>query len=134
LFQAANPRITVLARDVSGLGGTGQTQKVLTQLAAGTPPDTTYFTAKQFTAYAAIDALLELDTRLAKDRAVNLADVYPTTVEYSRFDPQRRVHGLGKVFGLPYLFGPVFMGYNRSLFQKRGVKLPDDYERAGQWT
>jgi ABC-type glycerol-3-phosphate transport system substrate-binding protein len=134
LFQLAHPQVTVQARDESGLGGTGQTQKVLTQLAAGTPPDATYFTAKQFTAYVAIDALLELDTRLAKDRAVNLADVYPTTIEYSRFDPQRRVHGLGQVFGLPYLFGPVFMAYNKSLFQRRGVKLPDDFEQAGQWT
>src|SRR5262249_5833638 len=41
---------------------------------------------------------------------------------------------LGKTFGLPYLYGPVFMAYNKSLFQKRGVKLPDDYEKEGAWT
>ena len=134
LFQNANPRITVTARDESGLGGTGQTQKVLTQLAGGTPPDTTYFTAKQFMSYVAIDALLELDSRLSKDRAVNLPDVYPTTIEYSKFDPAKRIHGLGKTFGLPYLFGPVFMAYNKTLFQRRGVKLPDDYEKEGKWT
>jgi len=133
-FQDANPRIGVVARDESGLGGTGQTQKVLTQLAGGTPPDTTYFTAKQFMSYVAIDALLGLDARLTRDRALKLDDLYPQTIEYSRFDPARRVHGLGQTFGLPYLFGPVFVGYNKTLFQKRGVRLPDDYERAGAWT
>jgi ABC-type glycerol-3-phosphate transport system substrate-binding protein len=82
----------------------------------------------------AIDSLLELDTRLARDKAVRLDDVYPTTIEYSKYDPARGVHGLGKTFGLPYLFGPVYMAYNKSLFQRRGVKLPDEYEKAGQWT
>jgi multiple sugar transport system substrate-binding protein len=134
LFQGANPGITVVARDESGLGGTGQTQKVLAQLASGTPPDTTYFTAKQFMSYVAIDALLEVDSRLAKDKTIKLDDVYPTTIEYSKFDPAKRIHGLGKTFGLPYLFGPVFMAYNKTLFQKRGVKLPDEYEKDGKWT
>ena len=134
LFQQANASVKINARDESSLGGTGQTQKVLTQLAAGTPPDTTYFTAKQFMSYVAIDALLELDSRLAKDKTVKLDDVYPQTLEYSRFDPAKRVHALGKLFGLPYLFGPVFVGYNKSLFLKRGLKLPDDYEKEGRWT
>lgn len=134
LFQQAHPTIKIIARDETSLGGLGQTQKVLTQLAGGTPPDTTYFTAKQFMSYVAIDALLELDTRLAKDKTVRLDDIYPQTLEYSRFDPAKRVHGLGKLFGLPYLFGPVFVGYNKALFVKRGIKLPDDYEKEGKWT
>ena len=134
LFETANPRIKVNARDESALGGTAQTQKVLTQLAGGTPPDSTYFTAKQFMSYVAIDALLELDGRLAKDKAIKLDDIYATTIEYSKFDPAKRIHGVAKTFGLPYLFGPVFVGYNKSLFVKRGAKLPDDYEKEGKWT
>lgn len=127
LFEAAQPRVKVRGADDSGLGGLGQTQKVLTQLAADTPPDITYFTTKQFPSYTSINALLELDPLIAKDRAINYKDIYPVTVEYS-------VHK-GKVFGLPYLFaGGTCVVFNKTLFQRRGAKTPDQYEKEGKWT
>jgi len=126
LFEAAQPKVKVKGSDDSGLGGLGQTQKVLTQLAAGTPPDITYFTTKQFPSYTSINALLELDPYINKDRDINYKDIYPILVEYS-------IHK-SKVYGLPYLFGGMFVAFNKTMFLKKGVKTPDQYEKEGNWT
>src|SRR5262249_33455458 len=34
---------------------------------------------------------------------------------------------------MPYYSGPSMLYYNKTLFQKLGVKSPEAYEKAGQW-
>jgi multiple sugar transport system substrate-binding protein len=39
-----------------------------------------------------------------------------------------------RLWGVPYYSGPSFLYYNKTLFQKYGVKTPEEHEKAGTWT
>ncbi|MGH2370055.1 MAG: ABC transporter substrate-binding protein, partial [Chloroflexota bacterium] len=65
--------------------------------------------------------LRELDSYLAKDKSVPLADVYPARVENYRLR--------GKLYGLPVDNGTGAIFYNKELFDRAGVPYP-----TNDWT
>ena len=70
-------------------------------------------------------ALLPLDAHLRKDKTT-APDILPNLWGYFEQD--------GKQYYLPNNSAPHALYYNRSLFQQRGLKLPEQYEREGRWT
>jgi multiple sugar transport system substrate-binding protein len=100
--------------------------KLIAMVAGGTPPDLAYIHPNFLAEFAAKKLITSLDSFVAQDATVNIADFYQTTLSYFDFG--------GKHYGLPYYSGPTVTYFNKSLFQKYGVKTPDQYDQEGNWT
>jgi multiple sugar transport system substrate-binding protein len=55
--------------------------------------------------------------------------MFPTLLDYFRSPTSG-----GKLYGLAYYSGPGVTIYNRTLFDRLGVKTPDRWEQEGRWT
>jgi multiple sugar transport system substrate-binding protein len=51
--------------------------------------------------------------------------MFPKVLEFHKFK--------GVLYQLPYHSGPSIIYYNKSLFRRLGVRLPEEYDQAGQW-
>ncbi|MBI3972841.1 MAG: extracellular solute-binding protein, partial [Chloroflexi bacterium] len=99
--------------------------KILTQTAAGDPPDLTHTHPRDYHAWANAGALLSLDSYMKKDRQ-NVPDIVPTTLDYWFRDGHR--------WAMPNNLSVQNIYFNKELFGRRGLKTPDQYEREGKWT
>jgi multiple sugar transport system substrate-binding protein len=99
--------------------------KVLTQAAAGDAPDLTHTHPRDYHAWVNAGALLALDDYLKKDRAT-VPDLVPTALDYWARD--------GKRWAMPNNLSVQNIYFNKDLFDRRGLKTPDAYEREGKWT
>lgn len=97
---------------------------VLTQAAAGTPPDLSIAHPRDSRPLLDGGALLALDEYLKKDKR-NAPDILPNLWPY--FEQE------SKQYYVPNNSAPHALYYNKSLFQQRGVKMPDQFEREGKW-
>ena len=120
-FSQARPHVT-LHVDEQGTNPT----KLLAQLAANTPPDAAAIHPNDLATVAAAGGYQRLDDLVAKDKTVDVKLFQTGLLEYFKFK--------GGLLQLPYYSGPSMMFYNKTLFQRSGVKLPDDYDREGKWT
>jgi multiple sugar transport system substrate-binding protein len=98
---------------------------VLTRAAGGDPPDLTHTHPRDYHAWANAGALLSIEPYLKKDRQ-NVPDLLPTALDYWSRDGQR--------WAMPYNLSVQNMYFNKELFDKQGLKTPDQYEREGKWT
>lgn len=98
---------------------------LLAQAAAGDPPDVTHTHPREYHPFVNAGALVELDTYLKKDRR-NAPDLIPSVLEYWFRD--------GHQYGLPNAHAIQALYFNKALFDKQGLKTPDQYEREGRWT
>ncbi len=131
-FMERNPDIHVQRTNI---GSPAQlATKLQTMLAAGDPPDVFYLESERLADFADkglladMDALIRADTRRrsageAVDAPVDLSDFFTPVVEAFRFDGGRV--GQGPLYGLPKDFTPVGFYYNKDLFRRAGVPLPD---------
>jgi multiple sugar transport system substrate-binding protein len=103
--------------------------RILTSIAAGTPPDVFLLDNIDIPAFAARDVLLDF-TPFVKRIGLDTAD----------FDSQvRRIFTVdGKLLALPKGFTPMVVVYNRRLFREAGIPEPadgwtwDDFTRAAK--
>ncbi|MGH2351808.1 MAG: ABC transporter substrate-binding protein [Chloroflexota bacterium] len=120
-FQEHNPRITLQVDEVFN----GSTTKLLTMVAAGTSSDAAYVHPNDLATVASQGAYQNLDTFIKGDRTIDMKVYYPTVLEYFKFK--------GVLYQMPYYSGPSVLYYNKSLLKRLSVKLPEEYEKAGQW-
>jgi multiple sugar transport system substrate-binding protein len=99
--------------------------KILTQAAAGTPPDLTHTHPRDYHAWVNAGALLPLDAYMKKDKQ-NVPDILPTAIEYWNRD--------GHHWAMPNNLSVQNLFFNKDLFAKAGLKTPDQYEKDGNWT
>src|SRR5436190_3221916 len=125
-----------LFREQTGIRVSAQTiaeadirPKVTALVAGGTPPDGTYMHPSKITSVAAAGLILPIETYISKDKSLTLADLYPSVLAYFRAPS-----GSGKLYGLPFTSNPAAVMYNRGLFERLGVKTPDQLEKEGAWT
>ncbi len=98
--------------------------KVLTQIAAGSPPDIAGVPTEGLQLLAAKDIAIPLDDYVKRDmKALKpyFADVHPTLVEAMMYE--------GHLYELPVDFNAGNMFYNTTLFQRAGISPP-----AADWT
>ncbi|MBD3921062.1 ABC transporter substrate-binding protein [Paenibacillus sp. PR3] len=95
--------------------------KLMTMIAGGTAPDmmTLYETTTPDLAKQGV--IQDLTPFIEKDTSFDLNDFYDNTLELAKLD--------NKLYGLNYTLAPEVMFYNKTLFDKAGVKYPD-----GTWT
>jgi len=99
--------------------------KILTQAAAGTPPDLAHTHPRDYHSWVNAGALLPLDSYLKKDKQ-NVPDIVPTALDYWNRD--------GHHWAMPNNLSVQNLYFNKELFARQGLKTPDQYEKEGNWT
>ncbi|MCX7018211.1 MAG: sugar ABC transporter substrate-binding protein [bacterium] len=99
-------------------GGSDYYGKILSMIAAGTPPDVFYMQPERFAGFAARNALLDLDPYVAEDHEFAITNFYPVIIDAFRWE--------GRLYGLPADSGTFVLYYNQDLFDKAGVSYPDE--------
>jgi multiple sugar transport system substrate-binding protein len=120
-YQEHRPHVTLQIDETFG----GSTTKLLTMLAAGTSPDTAYIHPNDLATVASQGAYQNLDEFIRRDRSLDMKVYFPAVLEFFKFK--------GVLYQMPYYSGPSMLYYNKSLLNRLGVKLPEEYDRAGQW-
>lgn len=92
--------------------------KFQTGLAGGNAPDLVALHATRGQMFGARGAFVPLNDLIAKDKDLKFEDFNKGIVEALSFK--------GKVYALPYDYGPFMIYYNKTLFDKAGVKYPDE--------
>ncbi len=124
MFRAAYPWIQV---EESGDAGVDVTyQRLLTLAAAGTPPEVGWLHPSYVSDLAEKSLLVDLGPLAGKDREANLPDFYAGILDHFRFR--------AATYGLPWNSGPTVTFFNRTLFDRLGIKPPDQREKEGTWT
>ncbi len=86
-------------------------------------PDVFYFGPGDMKAYVNSKVLLNLTPYIEKNKDVNLNDIWKYGVDLYRYNGQ--MVGEGDLYGMPKDLGPFALGYNKTLFEKEGLPLPD---------
>jgi len=127
LFQQRNPHITVEVEHVTG--SPNYHEKLITQQAAGDPPDTVFTTNDYMFEEAAKGMLLDLTPYFVRSK-IKKSDYYAAALE-----PQFLRN---KLFAMPVDYGVWALWYNTEMLKKAGVPTPtdkwtwDDYRRHAQ--
>jgi multiple sugar transport system substrate-binding protein len=101
-------------------------EKVLTLAAGGSLPDVQYIHTQFLPDFTSANVLRDLAPMAAKDRNARMEDFFPGVLGF--FQPK------GTTRGFPFFSGPAVMFFNKALFRQYGVRDPNEYEKAGQWT
>jgi multiple sugar transport system substrate-binding protein len=127
-FKKDNPGIEVNLERLPS--GDPYTEKILTQIAGGTPPDVMFCNAERFYVYASKGILLPLNEYVKRDK-------FPIGRFYKRIIDKFSING--ELYVLPRDIAPVcVVYYNKDLFDMAGLKYPandwtwDDLVRVGQ--
>ncbi|MBI3971981.1 MAG: extracellular solute-binding protein [Chloroflexi bacterium] len=98
---------------------------VLAQAAAGDPPDLSHTLPREYHPFVNAGALLELDPFMKRDRK-NVSDILQSVLDNWVRD--------GHNWALPQTYPVQALYFNRALFDKHGLKHPDQYEKEGKWS
>ena len=100
---------------------------ILAQVAAGTPPDLVHSHPRDYLPYAG--AVRELDTYMKRDKKV-VPDMLQSVLDYwIRHGQPGSPHT-----GMPNNMSVQSVYFNKALFDKNGLKTPDQLEKDGKWT
>lgn len=113
-FERTHPHIRVKFIDIPA---NRYYQKLLTMIAAGTPPDAAYLAYDNIPSFASKGAIIPLDTFLEKEKEPLFSDYYPRVVEMLKFN--------NKIYGVPRDFTVFALYYNKDIFDKEGVEYPN---------
>ncbi|MBB6670524.1 ABC transporter substrate-binding protein [Cohnella nanjingensis] len=86
-------------------------------------PDVFYLDPGDLKAYVNGGVLLNINSYVQDNKDVDISKVWKKGVDLYRYDGQ--TVGQGDIYGLPKDLGPFAMGYNKTMFEKAGIPLPD---------
>lgn len=86
-------------------------------------PDVFYFESGDLKAYVNSGILLNLSTYLEGKEKVDLNNIWKYGIDLYRYDGN--MAGQGDIYGMPKDVGPFALGYNKAMFEKEGIPLPD---------
>ncbi|MDR0878620.1 MAG: sugar ABC transporter substrate-binding protein, partial [Treponema sp.] len=113
LFMQQNPNIKVTMENVPG-DWEGYGQKLMTLIAAGTPPDAGRVASLQMPQYSSMGQLLELSSYVSRD--LNMAEYDGNVFEQAKVN--------GGLYGLPVGVYTLVIVYNKDLFDEAGIPYP----------
>lgn len=99
--------------------------RVLVQAAGGEAPDLTFTHPRDYHPWVNAGILLGLDQYMKQDKQT-IPDIVPAVLQYWYRE--------GQHWALPHNLSVQNIYFNRDLFEKHGVKTPDQWEREGRWT
>ena len=118
-FAAIKEKYPYITVQDEGKGASNQQyiDAVITASVAGNLPDMLFAQGPQIQGYIRNGVVRALDDFIAKDKNFDLKD-FP--------DPGLKVYQKnGKQYAIPYDHGPYLLWFNKTLFDKEGVKPPD---------
>jgi multiple sugar transport system substrate-binding protein len=124
-FNAQFPNIKVQPDWITG-STTDYLKKVQTYLAGGTQPDVMYIHYLQTSIFGSQGVLMDLSKLATGDKSFNAGDLVQGVYDHFRYQD--------KPLGIPWYSGPHTLLFNKTLFQKFGIKTPDQSEKEGKWT
>lgn len=86
-------------------------------------PDVFYFESGDLKAYYYNDILMNLTPYIEKNKDIDLNNIWKYGVDLYRYDGN--MAGQGDIYGMPKDVGPFALGYNKTMFEKAGIPLPD---------
>jgi len=107
--------------------------KLTSLLAANKMPDVFYIHSDEFFSWADADRLENLTPYMEASQVAANAQVWEKSLNVFRFDTATHQVGQGDLYGLPKDLGPWAMVYNKTLFEAKGVALPDP-EKPMTWS
>jgi len=113
LFEKEHPGIKVKLQFPANYN-----EKVLVSIAGGTPPDVMDFDAGGIGMFLKRRALVDLSPYIERDNLTFPEDTFFPVFDYYKYK--------GKMYGLPCIFAPSGIFYNKDLFDKAGVPYPTD--------
>jgi len=101
-------------------------EKAVTMYAGGDIPDAQWIHPSITSLMASRKFLRPLEDLARRDAQTRLGDFYSGVLDYFRWN--------GATYGLPWYCPGFAYTYNRSLFERLGVTLPDQHEQQKTWT
>lgn len=92
--------------------------KIMAMIAAGTPADVMYMGGEFLPAMQKKDVFEDLSPYFEKDKEIKKSDFFPQALESYTYK--------GKLYGFPRDVAPVLMFYNKDIFDRAGIKYPDE--------
>ncbi|MGY3814466.1 ABC transporter substrate-binding protein [Globicatella sulfidifaciens] len=96
--------------------------KLQAAISGGNVPDVFYIEQSNLMAYVDNGVLLDI-TKYIEESDFDLDNIWEYGSESYRYDGEQV--GTGPLYGLPKDLGPFALGYNKDMFEKAGVELPD---------
>jgi len=104
------------------------TEKVLSMVAAGTPPDTSFVGGEVFQPWACDGLLLDITSRLEGDPVVGAEDYFIEPQERQRCTIKGHWYGIGSCWVAPHIY------YNADIFDEEGIEPPsNDPQEVWDW-
>ena len=124
VFQQENPNIKVTWLHTPE----NYQEKMLSMVAAGTPPDTAFVGSDVFATYARDGLLLDITEMLKSDPVVGQPGYFIEPQEEQRCTYKGRWYGIGSCWVAPHIY------YNADVFEKAGIEPPsNDPDEAWDW-
>lgn len=122
-FTKEHPNITVEFQNVPAEQAG---QKLTAQIAGGNPPDTAFVDASTVAAFAARNALVDLDNYIERSDIVDTEDYVEAFTTFTTHD--------GSMYGLPFDGESTGLFYRTDLFEEAGIDGPpadwEEFEEA----
>jgi len=119
-FEKKNPHIKIKNTLVAG----NYTSKLLTRFAAGNPPDIFEIQAEIIHPFLKKGLLLNLSPYIKNSPILNEEDFFPISLVNFRYDGKN--FKKGDIYGFPKDLGVGALIYNKELFDKEGIRYPDE--------
>jgi len=102
--------------------------KLLTDIAAGTPPDTAFIGSDVYQEFIKENHLLDITDKLKADSLLGAPDYFIEPQEEQRCTNNGKWYGIGSCWVAPHMY------YNADLFAEAGIEPPsNDPEQAWTW-
>ncbi|MCL4826959.1 MAG: sugar ABC transporter substrate-binding protein [Caldilinea sp.] len=103
-------------------------EKLLTDIAAGTPPDTAFVGSGDYRTFIRDGLLLDITDKLTADPLLGAEDYFIEPQERDRCTQDGKWYGIGSCWVAPHIY------YNADIFAEEGIEPPsNDPEQAWTW-
>ncbi|WP_198543712.1 ABC transporter substrate-binding protein [Petroclostridium xylanilyticum] len=97
--------------------------KIKAAFAAKKAPDVFYVAPGDLRAWVDAGRLLGLDEYIAKSKDIDINNIWPQALKRYKYDGKQT--GQGTLYALPKDISAFAYAYNKTMFQKEGIPLPD---------
>ncbi|MBQ6831505.1 MAG: sugar ABC transporter substrate-binding protein [Oscillospiraceae bacterium] len=133
-FEETHPGVKVNYQHIPGTQE-DYLVKLISLLAANKMPDVFYIHSDEFYSWVDADRLENLTPYMEQSELAASTKIWDKSLNIFRYDAASKQVGVesGDLYGLPKDLGPWAMVYNKTLFEAKGVALPDPKEPM-TWT
>ena len=116
-YMKENPGVELVAQSPPGTSS-DYLQKVLTQVAAGSPPDVFQIGDGDVAPFAREGRITNLTPFVTGPNGIDPEDFLAGPLEYGKYN--------GEYYAIPKDFSPLVMYYNKTIFDEAGIEYPND--------